>query len=91
MHLRSSVAMHTGCGDHAEQVGLHDDASWEQMGFDNGVHAKQVGIDGGAHGEQAGPDNGAHQAIRKRWNVGTAFRGQKDFVRPTRHFFGAVM
>ena len=26
----------------------------------------------------------ANQGIRKRWNMGTAFRGQKDFVRPTR-------
>ena len=27
------------------------------------------------------------QAIRKCWNGGAAFQGQKDFVRPTRYFF----
>ena len=30
---------------------------------------------------------GDSQAIKKRWNAGTAFQGQKDFARPTGKIF----
>ena len=31
------------------------------------------------------------KALRKRWNAGTAFQGQKNFTRPTRGTFSAVL